>query len=240
VRKLTARLLFGGSLLAALGAGLSLGFLMDYFLGWQFGASELVLELTDTQSYSVLAFMAVVAPVSAISFFRKKKPADNPDVALSLLHHCITLAAVLVMGVSSYCILPSSVRNTAFGWGVTDFLFEFPGEAGLLRKTLTEKRPDPAEGRIDFLDTPAPLIGSSWESRPGIRAVGYASRGNALVFQSFLHGHNLHTVAVFLTGVDEAATKKVLAEDLWGFHARPLFSTRTQGLTLEWQDITFR
>jgi hypothetical protein len=239
VRKLTARLLFGGSLLAALGAGLSLGFLMDYFLGWQFGASELVLELTDTQSYSVLAFMAIVAPVSAISFFRKKKPADIPDVALSLLHHCITLAAVLVMGVSSYCLLPSSVRNTAFGWGVTDFLFAFPGEAGLLRKTLTEKRPDPAEGRIDFY-TPAPLIGSSWETRPGIRGVDYDRRSNALVLTSFLHGHNRHIVAVFLTGLDEAATEKVLAEDLWGFHARPLFSTRTQGLTLEWQDITFR
>lgn len=239
MRKLTAKLLFGGSLLAALGAGLSLGFLMDYFLGWKLGASELVLELTDTQSYSVLAFMAIVALVSAISFFRKKKPADIPGVALSLLHHCITLAAVLVMGVSSYCILPSSVRNTVFGWGVADFLFAFPGEAGLLRKTLTEKRP-PADDQIDFSDTPAPLIGSSWESRPGIRGVGYASRGNALVFESYLHGHNRHVVAVFLTGVDEAATKKVLAEDLWIFHARPLFSTRTQGLTLEWQDITFR
>lgn len=239
MRKLTARLLFGGSLLAALGAGLSLGFLMDYFLGWQFGASELVLELTDTQSYSVLAFMAIVAPVSAISFFRKKKPADIPGVALSFLHHCITLAAVLFMGVSSYCILPSSVRNTAFGWGVTDFLFAFPGEAGLLRKTLTEKRPDPAEDRLDFY-TPAPLIGSSWETRPGIRGVGYDRRSNALVFTSYLHGRNRHIVAVFLTGVDEAATEKVLAEDLWTFHARPLFSTRTQGLTLEWQDITFR
>lgn len=239
MRKLTARLLFGGSLLAALGAGLSLGFLMDYFLGWQFGASELVLELTDTQSYSVLAFMAIVAPVSAVSFFRKKRPADIPGVAFYLLHHCITLAAVLVMGVSSYCILPSSVRNTAFGWGVTDFLFAFPGEAGLLRKTLTEKRPDPAEGRFDFY-TPAPLIGSSWETRPGIRGVGYARRSNALVLTSYLHGHNRHIVAVFLTGVDEAATEKVLAEDLWIFHARPLFSTRTQGLTLEWQDITFR
>lgn len=238
--KLTARLLFGGSLLAALGAGLSLGFLMDYFLGWKFGASQLVLELTDTLSYSVLAFMAIVALVSAISFYRKKKSADIPGAAWSLLHHCITLAAVLVMGVSSYCILPSSVRNTAFGWGVTDFLNAFPGEADLLRKTLTAKRPDPAEGEIDLSDTPAPLIGSSWESRPGIRGVGYARRGNALVFESYLHGHNRHIVAVFLTGVDEAATEKVLAEDLWILHARPLFSTRTQGLTLEWQDITFR
>lgn len=238
--KWNAKFILSGLLLLALFSGLSLGFLMDYFLGWKFGASQLVLELTDTQSYSVLAFMAIVALVSAISFFRKKKPADIPGVAWPLLHHCITLTAVLVMGVSSYCILPSSVRNTAFGWGVTDFLFAFPGEAGLLRKTLTEKKPDPAEGRFDVLDTPAPLIGSSWETRPGIRGVRYASRGNALVLTSFLHGHNRHIVAVFLTGVDEAATKKVLAEHLWIFHARPLFSTRTQGLTLEWQDITFR
>ncbi|MDB6004406.1 MAG: hypothetical protein JWR15_1393 [Prosthecobacter sp.] len=213
---------------------------MDYFLGWKFGASELVLELTDTQSYSVLAYVTLVASLSAFSFFREKKPKDRPDVVLFLLQHCITLTAVLVMGVSSYCILPSSVRNTVFGWGAADFLFVFPGEAGLLRTTLTEKRPDPAYDPIDVLATPAPLIGSSWQTQPGIRGVGYASHRNALVFESFLHGHNRHEIAVFLAGEDEAATKKVLAEDIWIFHARALFSIRTHGLILEWQDITYR
>ncbi|WP_395741116.1 hypothetical protein [Prosthecobacter sp.] len=235
-----AKLLFSGSLLAALCAGLSLGFWMEYFHGWKFGASQLVLEWTDTKSYVVLAFMTIVAALGAFPFLRKKKPTDTPDVVLSLFYHGITLTAVLVMGVSSYCIRPSSVRNAVFAWGAADFLFEFPGEADLLKKALSEKRPPRAKEISDILDTPAPLKGSSWETRPGIREVWYAERCNVLVFESLLHGHNRHAVAVFLAGEDEADTRKVLAEDKWSFHKRPIFGTRTHGLVIEWQDITHR
>ncbi len=238
--KLNFRFFLCGLLLTALLSGLFLGFVMDYYNGWKFGASYLVLEFTEHQNHAILAFVILIASLSAYPFFRKKEQKDTPDVVLVLLRHCITLTAMLVMGVISYCMLPSSVRNTVFGWGMTDFLSEFPVEAGLLKKTLIEKKPDPAEALPNANATPLYLIGASWQSQIDIRRVAYATHCNALIIQSRVHGLNNQTVTAFLDSVDEAATKKVLAEDVWIFDARTVFSTRTHGLVLEWKDITYQ
>ncbi|WP_395752514.1 hypothetical protein [Prosthecobacter sp.] len=232
-----AKLLFGGLLLAALGSGLALGFLMDYFHGWKFGEADLALEFTDAQSYAVLAFTTLVAALSATPVFRKKKPTDIPDVVLPLFYHVITLTAVLVMGVTSYCILPSSVRNTVFGWGVADFLGVYPTEADSLKKLLVERKPASAEPPPILL---FPEIKGTWHSQINIRRISYARRCNALTIHSHTHSRNINRVAVLLAGVDEADIRKVLAEDVWSFEARPVFGIRSRGLVIEWQDITYR
>lgn len=238
--QLNARFFLVGLILTALFSGLFLGFVMDYYNGWKFGASYFVIELTEHQNDVLLAFATLMAALSAPPLFRKKEQQAPPDVVLVLRPLSITLTAVLIMGVISYCILPSSVRNTVFGWGMTDFLSEFPQEAGLLKKALIEKKPDPAEALPKANSTPLYLTGASWQSQINIRRVAYATHCNALVIHSLPYGLNKQTVAVFLEGADEAATKKVLAEDVWIFDARPLFGTKAHGLSLEWKDITYR
>jgi MFS family permease len=238
--KLNAKFFLGGFILTTLFSGLFLGFLMDYFNGWKFGASFLVIELTDHQNYALLAFVTLVASLSVLPFFRKKEQKDAPDIVIILFRLCITLTAVLIMGVVSYCTLPASLRNTVFGWGMADFLSAYPTEADILKKTLIEKKPDPAEALPNANATPLYLIGPSWQSQINIRRVAYATHCSALIIHGFVHGRNNQTVAVFLDGVDEDHTKKVLAEDIWIFYPRPLFSTRTRGLILEWQDITYQ
>ncbi len=232
--KLNAKLFSAGFILLTLGSGLLLGFLMDYFLGWKFGASFLVIELTDHQNYAMLAYATLVSSLCAYPLFRKGKQKNTPSIGLFLLHHCITLTAVLIMGFISYCTLPSIVRNTVFAWGMTDFLIVYPTERDLFRELLVllEKRRDLAKelpgSRISF-------IRGSWPSRIGMRRIVYVRRCNALIISPHVHGRDKCRIAVFLDSVDESAAKKVIAEI---FDELPLFSTRAYGLTLAWEDIT--
>ncbi|MDB6004410.1 MAG: hypothetical protein JWR15_1397 [Prosthecobacter sp.] len=233
--KLNAKIFSAGFILLTLGSGLFLGFLMDYCHGWEFGSAFLVVELTDNQNYAVLACAALVASLSAFPLFRKRKPEDTPNVGLFLLHHCTTLTAVLIMGFISYCTLPSNVRNTVFGLGMTDFLIQYSTEADLLGKLLVmlEKNPglttDLPGSRVSF-------IKGGWPSRIGMRRMLYARHCKALIINGHAHGRNKCSIAAFLDSVDEAAAKEVIAEI---FDERPLFSTRAYGLTLVWEDINY-
>ncbi len=213
--------------------GLLLGFSIDYSNGRSFGMG-IAFVLTGPEKYLVLA-----VSFGACLFFNRKKKRKSFHDGMFFRHDVKALASLLIMGFFSYChLLPSTVRNTVFGWGMTDLLSVYPTEADILKKTLIEKKPDPAEALPNANATPLHLTGARWQSQIDIQRVAYATHCKALVIHSLVHGRNNHTVAVFMDGVDEATTKKVLAEDIWKWYDRPLFSTRTHGLILEWQDIT--
>lgn len=216
-----------------LALGLLLGFSMDYSNGRSLGMG-IEFDLTGPQKYLVLA-----VSFSACLFFNRKKKRKSFHDGMFFRHDVKALASLLIMGFFSYChLLPSTVRNTVFGWGMTDFLSVHPAEADILKKTLIEKKPDPAEALPNANVTPLHLTGARWQSQIDLQRVAYATHCKALVIDSRVHGRNNQTVAVFMDGADEATTKKVLAEDIWKWDDRPLFSTRTHGLILEWKDIT--
>lgn len=214
--------------------GLLLGFSVDYSNGRMFGMG-ISFDLTGPQKYLVLA-----VSFSACLFFNRKKKRKSFHDGMFFRHDVKALASLLIMGFFSYCLLlPSTVRNTVFGWGMTDFLSVHPTEADILKKTLIEKKPDPAEALPNANATPLHLPGARWQSQIDFQRVAYATHCKALVIDSRVHGRNKQTIAVHLDGPDVATTQKVLAEDIWKWDDRPLFSTRTHGLILEWQDITY-
>jgi hypothetical protein len=207
--------------------GLLLGFLMDYVNGRHFGMALFVVDLTDNQKYA-----ALVASLCAFLLFRRKKQKVSLHGGLFFSHHFKTLASLLTMGFMSYCVLPPHVRNAAFQWGMTTLLREAPTEAATLRKLLIEKKPDPAKALPYGYGHPE--IGDSWRARIHVLEIVYSKHCNTLVIK----GHCRYRVAVFLDSVDEATAKKVIAEDVWRFDARPLFSVKACGVTLVWEDIT--
>lgn len=213
--------------------GLLLGFWLDYSNGRRFGM-DIAFDLTAPQKYLMLA-----VSFGACLYFNRKKKRKSFHDGMFFRHDIKAPASLLIMGFFSYChLLPSTVRNTVFGWGMTDFLSVYPKEADILKKTLIEKKPEPAEALPNANATPLCLNGDKWQSQIDLQRVACATHCRALVIDSLVHGRNNQTIAVYLDGADAATTQKVLAADIWIFNARPVFSARTHGLILEWQDIT--
>ena len=153
-------------------------------------------------------------------------------------HDIKALAALLIMGFFSYChLLPSTVRNTVFKWGIITFLREYPGDAAILRKLLIEKKPDPAKALPSSSFIGFDGMGEKWQTELRPLEMVFSRLGNTLIFKE----HSRYVVAVFLDSVDEATAKQIIAEDnsrISAFNGRPLFSATAYGVTLVWEDIT--
>ncbi len=215
-----------------LALGLILGFWMDFFHGWSFG-SGMEFDLTDHEKHLVLA-----VSFCACLFFNRKKKRKSFHDGMFFRHDIKALAALLIMGFFSYChLLPSTVRNTVFKWGIITFLREYPGDAAVLRKLLIEKKPDPAKALPSSFFIGFDGMGEKWQTELRPLEMVFSRLGNTLIFKE----HSRYVVAVFLDSVDEATAKQIIAEDnsrISAFNGRPLFSATAYGVTLVWEDIT--
>lgn len=215
-----------------LALGLILGFLMDFFHGFCFGIG-IGFDLTDHEKYLVLA-----VSFCACLFFNRKKKRKSFHDGMFFRHDIKALASLLIMGFFSYChLLPSTVRNTGFKWGIITFLREYPRDAAFLRKLLIEKKPDPAQAlpASPFLGFDG--MGEKWQTELIPLWIVNSERCNTLIFK----GHYRYVVAVFLDSVDEATAKQIIAEDnsrIPWFEGRRVFSATAYGVTLVWEDIT--
>ncbi|OYW73017.1 MAG: hypothetical protein B7Z37_23105 [Verrucomicrobia bacterium 12-59-8] len=210
--------------------GLLLGFWMDYSNGRRFGM-DIAFDLTGPEKYLVLA-----VSFCACLFFNRKKKRKSFHDGMFFRHDVKALASLVIMGFFSYChLLPSTVRNTAFKWGITSILRDYPGDAAILRKLLIEEKPHPTKALPSFSILPG--MAEKWQTDLRPLEMVYSGRCNTLVFK----GHFRYVVAVFLESVDEATAKQIIAEDnsrIPCFEGRRVFSTTAYGVTLVWEDIT--
>lgn len=215
-----------------LALGLILGFWMDFFHGRCFGIG-IEFDLTDHEKYLVLA-----VSFCACLFFNRKKKRKSFHDGMFFRHDIKALAALLIMGFFSYChLLPSTVRNNAFKWGIITFLHDYPGDAAILRKLLIKKKPDPAEALPASSFIGFDGMGEKWQTDLRPLWIVYSKRCNTLIFKA----HFRYVVAVFLDSVDEATAKQLIAADNSGipcFKGRRVFSATAYGVTLVWEDIT--
>lgn len=215
-----------------LALGLLLGFWMDYSNGRRFGM-DIAFDLTDHEKYLVLA-----VSFCAVLFFNRKKKRKSFHDGMFFRHDVKALASLLIMGFFSYChLLPSTVRNTAFKWGIISFLRDYPGDAAILRKYLIEEKPDPAKALPSSSSSVFDGMGEKWQTDLRPLKMVFSRRCNTLIIK----GHFRYVVAVFLDSVDEATAKQIIAEDvsrISAFDGRRVFSTAAYGVTLVWEDIT--
>ncbi len=149
--------------------GLLLGFWMDYSNGRRFGM-DIAFDLTDHQKYLVLA-----VSLCACLFFNRKKTRKSFHDGMFFRHDVKALASLLIMGFFSYChLLPSTVRNTAFKWGIISFLRDYPGDVAILRKLLIEKNPHPEKALPSY--SGLPVIPEKWQTDLSPLRIVYSRR----------------------------------------------------------------